>query len=105
MSRYSLGTICPTVQQVKSLQEDTLHLKDIEDIANTNTHAYYGFDNTCGYFLQLYPQGVEDAYGEQKLIDIDSIFCGLTGAELAYFLELFHGNMSHITFAALDLPF
>lgn len=109
MSRYNLGVIEPTIENAKDLWDNTITLSTLHDIRGKFKIAY-GFDHACGYFLQFFPDN-EDAelwledVDREECFGVDSLFDGLTGAELAYFIRMFHGNPEHADLAGLDLDF
>jgi hypothetical protein len=41
----------------------------------------------------------------EECIDIDSLFGGIAGSDLGYFLKLICGNSSHADACFMDLPF
>ena len=111
MSRFNLGVITFNKENLKDLYHNTEAFKRflIEDIEG-KYQVTYGFDQAVYYFVQFFPYD-SDAINwihlnelDQECIDIDSMFGGLTGAELGYFLEMFHGLPSHAEFCYLDLP-
>jgi hypothetical protein len=108
MSRYSHGMIEPTYDNANDLFDNTLSLQSLGNIVG-KWNVVYGFDHATGYFLQLFPldEKAEEWLPESddECFDIDSMFGGLTGIELAYFLRMFSGNAEHIDLASLDLPF
>lgn len=108
MSRYNLGHVMLNNEQKKCLAEDT-RLDILRDIEGEFS-VVYGFDHATGYFLQLYP--VDDAakdctgiFGDEECIDIDSLFNGMTGTDLGYFLKMIDENNQHADFAYMDFPF
>lgn len=107
MSRYNLGIITPTYQQVNDLFDNT-QMKGLGNIKGS-FDVFYGYDHACGYFLQLFPEGKEAEdwlrATESDCWNVDSLFDGLTGADLGYFLNMFHASEEHINGAFLDLSF
>lgn len=108
MSRYRYGIIELTDEQKESLCMDT-RLATLGDAYGLFS-VEYGFDNACGYFLQLFPRDgkAEECLEEMELdecIDMDSLFGGITGSDLGYFLKLICGNKNHIDACFMDLPF
>lgn len=108
MSRYTIDYIEPTYDEVNDLFDNTESLKCLGNIDGTWSVAY-GFDHATGYFLQLFPLDKRAEKwlvwnGDDECLDISSMFGGLTGIELAYFLKMFDGNAEHIDLASLDLP-
>jgi hypothetical protein len=61
----------------------------------------YGYDHVCGFFFQAL-----DA-NEDAVIDLDSLFTGLTGPDLAQKLEDFDVPIPEIHRASMcmDMPF
>ncbi len=108
MSRYRFGIIELSDNQKECLCKDTrlTILGDIQGLFSVE----YGFDNACGYFLQLFPRNedAENCMEDMELeecIDIDSLFGGITGSDLGYFLKLICGNPNHADACFMDLPF
>ena len=109
MSRYNLDIITPTRDDAKMLFLNTRALKNLGDIIGS-FDVVYGFDNACGYFLQLFPVTFESENWLEDMdmtecYSVDSVFDGFSGVELAYFLEIFNGNKNHIDCASVDMPF
>ena len=46
----------------------------------------YGFDHACGYFLQVFDNNVNN---DEPIIDVDSLFDGLSGIHLMERLKEF----------------
>ena len=108
MSRYRYGIIELADEQKKSLCEDT-RLTRLGDVYGSFS-IEYGFDHACGYFLQLFPRSEEannclEDMGVEECIDMDSLFGGITGSDLGYFLNLIKGNKEHVDACFMDLPF
>ena len=61
------------------------------------TAVSYGFDHATGYFYQEF-----DSF-DRCLVDLDSLFSGLTGVDLATRLESTTASTEHIQKAYLDL--
>jgi hypothetical protein len=108
MSRYNLF-ITINEKDLENLHKNTNSFKNLKEIRGT-FNIVYGYDHACGYFLQFYPndeiaefwlisQHIEECY------DLDSIFGGLSGVEIAYFLKMFGGNKRHIDLANMDEGF
>jgi hypothetical protein len=109
MSRYSLGIIELSEENREDLWENTKRFRKLHDIRGKFNIAY-GFDNVCGYFLQVFPiddegEGWLEDMDVDECFGLDSTFDGLTGAELAYFIRMFNGNIEHADLAGLDMPF
>jgi hypothetical protein len=108
MSRYNLFVTIDE-KNLENLHKNTNSFKNLKEARGT-FNVIYGYDYACGYFLQLYPndeiaelwlisQNIEECY------DLDSIFGGLSGVEIAYFLKMFGGNKRHIDLANMDKDF
>jgi len=109
MSRYNLGTIELTEENREDLWENTNRFRKLHDIRGRFSAAY-GFDHATGYFFQVFPVDEEgeswlEEMDVEECFGLDSMFDGLTGAELAYFIRMFNGNTEHADLAGLDMPF
>jgi hypothetical protein len=98
----------PTYDNANDLFDNTLSLQALGNIVG-KWNVVYGFDHATGYFLQLFPLDEKSEEWlpetEDECFAVDSMFGGLTGIELAYFLKMFNGNKKHIDLMSLDLPF
>lgn len=59
----------------------------------------YGYDHVCGYVYQEFDKDDED----NCLVDLDSLFGGLTGVKLAAMLEGI-ARRQHVDTVMMDLP-
>lgn len=66
--------------------------------SNSGNFVAYGFDHAVGYFYQEY-----DNENDDPVIDVDSLFHGLTGVRLAEYLKNTTANSDHIRKCILDL--
>ena len=62
----------------------------------------YGFDNTEGYFFQLFTGKDEN---ERISIDESSLFTKMSNAKMMELMQEYEVSESHISMVALDLPF
>ena len=115
MSRYTLNNVLFTEGLVQQLATEvpSFHLSDL--YAHT---VAFGFDHASGYFLQVITSLVwdeEDEIYEECILDLDSMFSGLTGWQLGYLVSTIHEETkcgcsdpsalaSIIERAFLDLP-
>lgn len=112
MTRYNVTNLVELSDEDKeNLFLNTITLRPLSD-SEGKWEIVYGFDNAMGYFLQLWPVDEKaitwfgNAYNwDEECFDFDSIYHGLTGPELAYFLQMVSGNTQHIEMAYLDLSF
>lgn len=65
----------------------------------------YGLDHACGWFISLVPVMDDGEVDYDNAYEMDTLFTGLTGAELGFLLRQFDGNVHHISKAYLDLEF
>ncbi len=61
----------------------------------------YGFDNTEGYFFQLFTGKDEN---ERITIDESSLFTKMSNAKMMELMQEYGVSESHISMVALDLP-
>lgn len=99
MSRYGLGTIKITEEDVNKLNEDCG--RPLNRIKSGEYIVDYGFDHALGYFLM----GFDIQEPEEVAFDFDSMFHGLTGSGLAYFLHMYNASEAHIYMASMDREF
>lgn len=114
MSRYSLHkTVLLSEEFVEDLLNMTRSFKRLADKIGNVYDVSYGYDHACYYFVQLEPNEViEEVLDEPdeenewpEVIDIDSVFDGLTGSDLGYFLRKCGAPHDHVENCFLDLPF
>lgn len=99
MSRYGLGTIKITEEDVKNLKENCG--KPFGEINAGEYVIDYGFDHALGYFLM----GFDIQEPEEVAFDFDYMFHGLDGAMLGYFLKKYKAPKEHIDMCFLDRDF
>ena len=99
MSRYGLGTIKITEEDVKNLKENCG--KPFGEINAGEYVIDYGFDHAVGYFLMGFD--VEDS--DEAAFDFDYLFHSLDGARLGYFLKMYKAPKKHIDMCFLDRDF
>ena len=113
MSRYNLNkTVFLSEEFVSDLLDMTRSFKRLADRVGSVYDVSYGYDHAFYYFVQLEPEEIEsaslDEYEEESewpmVIDIDSVFDGLTGSDLGYFLRKVGAPYDHIENCFLDLP-
>ena len=63
----------------------------------------YGFDNTEGYYFQLYKINSDDEV-EQFIIDESSLLTKMSNARMVELMEKYKLPKSHIEKVAMDLP-
>jgi hypothetical protein len=63
----------------------------------------YGFDNTEGYYFQLYKINSDDEV-EQFIIDESSLLTKMSNARMVELMEKYKLPKSHIQKVAMDLP-
>lgn len=90
MSRYTLNNVRFTEGLVQQLATEvpSFHLSDL--YAHT---VAFGFDHASGYFLQVITSVVDeldDEIVEEVVLDLDSMFTGLTGWQLGYLVNTIH---------------
>jgi hypothetical protein len=74
----------------------------IKELENDNYIAY-GFDNSLGYFFDLY--GAPDEEGERNcLIEESSALTGMGNGKMLELMSVFKLPESHIELVAMDLP-
>ena len=63
----------------------------------------YGFDNTEGYYFQLYKINSDDEV-EQFIIDESSLLTKMSNARMVELMEKYKLPKSHIEKVVMDLP-
>ena len=98
MSRYGGGVVNITEFDRSDLMENAGWKSEDTPVIGSYSVSY-GFDHACGYFIQLM-----DITDEDLFYDLDSLFTGLTGVKLGYFLKKYSINSIHSQTCFLDLP-
>ena len=61
----------------------------------------YGYDHVCGYFYMEFAPENDD----WPVVDVDTMFDGLTGVQLAERIKGIAVREDHVQFAMMDLQF
>lgn len=100
MSRYRLGITHIENKTIEKFKEDCG--RPLDQLKAGHYDIYYGFDHALGYFLMGWDVREDE---EEPAFSFDSMFNGLTGSRLAYFLSTYGGNKEHIHLSAMDWDF
>lgn len=111
MSRYFGGKTKLTEEILLDI-EDNVKVNIYDIILSLGTvsewNVVYGYDHACMYFIQFEKITIDDFEGEQ-VVDIDYLFDGLNGKEIAYLLRVLLPKSimakSHSDLAYMDCGF
>ena len=65
----------------------------------------YGFDNTTGYFFQVFDEALGDEHNDYLVIDECSMFTKMSNARMIELMNNYKVDQDHIKMVVSDLPF